>query len=309
VSTDVTQTAPTTALLSGTGALSASALTTAARTNDRAQVVRLAKEFESFVMLQMIRQMRQAMLDENRDQGLGSDTMFDTMDVELARQLAASGGIGLASALQSTIERQTLGGETGPAGQPGSSTDGGQQQRNGQGTREPVAATPGVAGSERRETASVALPLPLHATLTSHYGYRADPFDGSARFHAGVDLGAVYGQEVPAVAVGHVVFSGAQAGYGNVVIIEHADGVQTKYAHLSSIQVEAGDSVEVGSVIGRVGSSGRSTGPHLHFEVLQSGHQVDPEVAATRYAGLLKFGRVDADLTTSQPSTLGWPQE
>jgi murein DD-endopeptidase MepM/ murein hydrolase activator NlpD len=117
-----------------------------------------------------------------------------------------------------------------------------------------------------------------------------------------VDILAAYGREVPAAGAGQVVFSGVQGGYGNTVVIEHPGGIRTRYAHLSSIQVEAGDPVQSGTIVGRVGSSGRSTGPHLHFEVLQDGRPVNPEVAATRYAGRLKLEGVVADSSNRQPS-------
>jgi murein DD-endopeptidase MepM/ murein hydrolase activator NlpD len=118
-----------------------------------------------------------------------------------------------------------------------------------------------------------------------------------------VDIAAAYGREVPAVDGGQVVFSGAQGGYGNTVVIEHAGGIRTRYAHLSSMQVEAGQRVGAGTVIGRVGNTGRSTGAHLHFEVLQDGQPVDPAAAATRFASRLKVRGFDADLPLEQPST------
>jgi murein DD-endopeptidase MepM/ murein hydrolase activator NlpD len=145
----------------------------------------------------------------------------------------------------------------------------------------------------------------LSAGVSSPFGYRSDPFSGARRFHAGVDIAAAYGREVPSAGPGRVVYSGAQGGYGNTVVVEHAGGVLTRYAHLSSIQVDVGASVDAGTVVGRVGSTGRSTGPHLHFEVLQNGQPVNPAVAATKYGGLLKIEGMVADLPISQPSMLG----
>jgi murein DD-endopeptidase MepM/ murein hydrolase activator NlpD len=172
---------------------------------------------------------------------------------------------------------------------------------------------PLTAGADRAPLVSLAqphqtdaaLPLPIRAPVSSPFGYRADPFSGAPRFHAGVDIAAAYGREVPSAGPGRVVFSGSQGGYGNTVVVEHANGIRTRYAHLSSIQVEVGTPVDAGTIVGRVGSSGRSTGPHLHFEVLQDGQPVNPAVAATRFAGLLKIHGVVADLPSSQPSVLG----
>jgi murein DD-endopeptidase MepM/ murein hydrolase activator NlpD len=250
---------------------------------ERAKLLQLAQEFESHFLVQMLRQMREAMTDDEQKDGLGAGTMTDTIDIELARQLTrAGGGIGLTRTLQNTLERQVLGT-----------------------TGEVAVARPPLVSLAEPHDADAAVPLPLSAPVSSSFGYRADPFSGARRFHAGVDIAAAYGREVPSAGAGEVVFSGSQGGYGNTVVVEHANGIRTRYAHLSSIQVEVGASVDAGTVVGRVGSSGRSTGPHLHFEVLQDGRPVNPAVAATRFAGLLKLQGVVADLPSSQPSVLG----
>jgi murein DD-endopeptidase MepM/ murein hydrolase activator NlpD len=117
--------------------------------------------------------------------------------------------------------------------------------------------------------------------VTSEFGWRTDPLTGQARFHRGVDLRAAYGQDVQATGYGRVVVSGEQGGYGNTVVIEHADGTRTRFAHLSATLVDAGATVAPGQLIGRVGSSGRSTGAHLHFEVIGAdGKPLDPRIAA-----------------------------
>jgi murein DD-endopeptidase MepM/ murein hydrolase activator NlpD len=113
--------------------------------------------------------------------------------------------------------------------------------------------------------------------VTSAFGWRSDPFTGKAKFHKGVDLRAAYGQEIGAAAAGRVVFSGQQGGYGTTVLVEHADGSRTRYAHLSEALVSAGDQVGYGQPLGRAGHSGRATGTHLHFEVIAAnGQHVDP---------------------------------
>lgn len=273
---------------------------------ERAKVLQLAQEFEASFVVQMIRQMRQSMLDDQREDGLGADTMTDTIDVELARQLTKSGGIGLTKVLQDAIERQALGTPSAAALAVPTGING-LTPLGTQGVAASALLNPLVSIAERHDEGSpaVALPLPLAASVSSPFGYRADPFTGATRFHAGVDIQAAYGREVPSAGSGEVVFSGAQGGYGNTVVIEHQGGIRTRYAHLSSIQVEAGTRVNAGTVVGRVGSSGRSTGPHLHFEVLQDGRPVNPAVAATRFAGLLKIEGMVADLPISQPSMSG----
>jgi murein DD-endopeptidase MepM/ murein hydrolase activator NlpD len=118
--------------------------------------------------------------------------------------------------------------------------------------------------------------------VTSAYGWRSDPFTGESRFHRGVDLRATYGTEVPAASGGTVVSAGERGTYGNLVVIRDEQGVETRYAHLSATLVKEGDVIEPGTPIGRVGSSGRSTAPHLHFEVLVNGERVDPARWASR---------------------------
>ena len=123
--------------------------------------------------------------------------------------------------------------------------------------------------------------MPLDSDTSSAFGWRSDPFRGRRKFHNGVDLRAAYGTEVPTAAPGKVTFAGERGAYGLLVVVEHPNGVETRYAHLSSTAVQPGDSVAAGQTIGRVGSSGRSTGPHLHFEVLLDGKRVNPEQIAS----------------------------
>ncbi len=122
--------------------------------------------------------------------------------------------------------------------------------------------------------------MPLDVKTSSHFGWRQDPLGHGRKFHGGVDLKAAYGTDVPAAASGEVIFAGEQGSYGTLVVLKHDDGVETRYAHLSSTAVKPGERVEAGQVVGRVGSSGRSTGAHLHFEVRRNGQPVDPEQVA-----------------------------
>ncbi len=112
--------------------------------------------------------------------------------------------------------------------------------------------------------------------ISSNYGYRKDPFSGKKTFHHGVDIASKRGSQVLAVASGLVTEAKRKIGYGYYTEIKHADGLVTKYAHNSKIFVAPGDLVEKGEVIGLVGSSGRSTGPHVHFEIARNGKSVNP---------------------------------
>lgn len=115
--------------------------------------------------------------------------------------------------------------------------------------------------------------------MSSKYGKRVDPFSGKMGWHAGVDFAGKDGSEVVAVASGVVTHAGKRYGYGLMVEITHGDGYVTRYGHHKAVLVNTGDIVKKGQVIGEMGSSGRSTGPHVHFEVLKNGRHVDP----TRY--------------------------
>ena len=112
--------------------------------------------------------------------------------------------------------------------------------------------------------------------LSSKYGYRSDPFTGKRAWHGGVDLAGKDGSDIIAVAGGVVTWSGERYGYGNLVEIDHGDGLVTRYAHCKTVKVGVGDVVQKGQVVALMGSTGRSTGPHVHFEVLQNGRTKDP---------------------------------
>lgn len=121
-----------------------------------------------------------------------------------------------------------------------------------------------------------ALRLPVHARTTSGFGLRVHPVTGEERLHSGIDLAAPTGTPIAAAAAGTVTFAGPRGGYGNLVIVDHGDGTETRYAHQDSLAVVVGQVVAAGEVVGTVGSTGRSTGPHLHFEVRRHGEPVDP---------------------------------
>ncbi len=112
--------------------------------------------------------------------------------------------------------------------------------------------------------------------VTSTYGYRSDPFTGRTAFHGGIDFAGPEGTHVYAVAPGIVTWAGEKTGYGNMVEVSHGDGMSTRYAHASRVAVKVGDLVGKDQLVAYMGSTGRSTGPHLHYEVLRNGAQVDP---------------------------------
>ena len=130
-------------------------------------------------------------------------------------------------------------------------------------------------GSFNNQIAPAARPLD-EGWVSSRYGSRIDPITGQPAWHGGVDFSGRSGSDVKAVAGGVVTYAGATGAYGNMVEIEHGEGISTRYAHHESVAVEPGEIVKKGQTIAHLGSTGRSTGPHVHFEVLRDGRRFDP---------------------------------
>jgi murein DD-endopeptidase MepM/ murein hydrolase activator NlpD len=131
---------------------------------------------------------------------------------------------------------------------------------------------------EKRESLMNATPSiwPVHGWLSAGYGIRADPFTGERDFHPGLDISADYGEPVRATADGVVENASVTGNYGNLVVIEHGYGITTRYGHLSRFAAVGGQRVHRGDVIGYVGSTGRSTAPHLHYEIAVNGQLTNP---------------------------------
>ncbi|MGO4448912.1 M23 family metallopeptidase [Phyllobacterium sp. TAF24] len=143
---------------------------------------------------------------------------------------------------------------------------------------------------ERLESAkSLAKTIPISnpvpgMPVSSTFGVRKDPIIGSMAFHSGMDFRAISGSSVHATANGTVTEAGYNGGYGNMVEIDHGNGLSTRYGHMSQILVSVGQKISIGDIVGKVGSTGRSTGPHLHYEVRRNGSAINP-------AGFLTIGR------------------
>lgn len=125
--------------------------------------------------------------------------------------------------------------------------------------------------------ASIPRGLPVNGYVTDGFGMRRNPFNGEGReVHEGLDIAVDFGTPVIATADGLVIYAAPQAGYGNLVIIYHSNGITTRYGHLSRISVEAGQRVKRSDQVGNAGSTGRSTGPHVHYEIRENDQSVDP---------------------------------
>lgn len=134
-----------------------------------------------------------------------------------------------------------------------------------------------VMRSEAHKHVPLGVPIKEQWRESSSFGYRVDPINGGKKWHSGIDLAAQYASIVYSTADGKVVFSGTKGGYGKMIILQHKYGFETCYAHLTYLYAELGSEVKRGRAIGFVGSTGRSTGNHLHYEIRKYGKVIDPK--------------------------------
>jgi murein DD-endopeptidase MepM/ murein hydrolase activator NlpD len=273
-----------------------------------ARVRELAHQFEAMFLRQMLQQMRQSLVlagTEDED-GYGKAAFTEQLDSELAGHLSASGGLGIADVIIQAFDKRASSSPN-AVGSKASGLAGAIRAVGEAGTGAvkmprvvlplplpPVVAAPNWPAVPDDVSSTQPNVLPLNVPMSSAFGWRRDPISGEGKFHRGVDLKAAYGQSVPNVAHGRVAFAGTQGGYGLTVVVEHESGIRTRYAHLSELAVQAGEVVSRGQDLGRVGSSGRSTGPHLHFEVMDNGKAVDPVRAAKLFENPAEFKIVPA---------------
>lgn len=204
---------------------------------------RAAQEFEAYLIGFLSKQMREAVPDGPLNSG-ASGMFADLMDQEIGKRAAEGQGIGLRHQLEVALARHVPSPSEDPA--------------------------PRILPSPHPS------PLPHVPGVSSGFGVRTDPIDGTRRMHHGVDLRRPLGTGVKAERSGVVTFAGERGGYGNLVIVDHGGGFETRYAHCATLSVHQGEAVRQGELIGTSGNTGRSTGPHLHFEARQDGVPIDP---------------------------------
>jgi len=210
-----------------------------------------ARQFEAMLLQIVIKEMRKT-VPEGMFASSGGEIFQELFDQELSNEMLGNGeGLGLAQSLVGAEARPPQSPRSLPLGVQAYSSQGSTQVRS-----------PEV--------------YPVEGRVSSEFGARRDPIAGTHRHHNGLDIAAPEGTDIRAVRDGVVSFSGERGSYGNLVIIDHGDGLETRYAHCSELRVREGERVQAGDSIAAVGSTGRSTGPHLHLEARQNGEAVDP---------------------------------
>lgn len=227
----------------------------AAARGDTEALETAARQFETYFVQEMLSSMRSTtdVMGSDLLDSSATDTWTEQLDAEVAKSVAQGPGLGLARMIVGAMEG-TYGRQEGTYGR--------------------HAVGPAEVSGVRRSGWS--WPLAVPGSVSSGFGSRRDPVHGEHRHHGGLDIAAPAGTPILAAAPGRVLRAGPAGGYGLLVEIEHADGIVTRYAHQQSIDVAVGQEVDAGARIGKVGSTGRSTGPHLHLEVRRDGEPVDP---------------------------------
>lgn len=234
--------------------------------------------FESLFLSRLFSEMRATVPKNGMLHGQFEEQYYSMFDKALCDDMAQAGGIGLADMMYRQLRGRVLG-QTDKQPTPGGALPAGRSLAAQPGGREPsLAPSHAVAGSVDAATqAAQPMAAPATGRITSEYGWRTDPFTGGEGWHAGLDIAAAEGDPVSACWGGTVVFAGVKGGYGKVVEVEHPGGWTSVYGHLRNYAVKEGDTVAAGGKIAEVGSTGRATGPHLHFELRHGAGTVDPE--------------------------------
>ena len=242
------------------------------------ELKKVSQEFESLFIAQLLKVMRETIEESGlMEGGFGKSIYTDLFDQEVARSMAKRGVLGISDLLYKNLSDKNS-----QVGQPTSTNPAPSNEA-------PAQTSPADSGTSSKPEPEISdLQLPVQAPVSSSFGMRNDPFSHQATFHKGVDLAAPDGTKVVAALPGTVISAGYETGYGNNVLIQHSGGLQTRYGHLGSVNVKAGDVVDSESVLGTVGNTGRSTGSHLHFEVTRMGKPVDPLPLAGTQAVWLK---------------------
>ena len=228
---------------------------------DKEALKKACEQFEGLFLHQIMKGMRKTVVEGKLLHGGNAEKIFtDLKDQAVSDNLAQAGGLGMAEMLY----RQLLGPEV---------RDG--AERSGQTLKSYLDP---LKKAEKCPAGQDSFVMPVEGRLSSGFGMRMHPILHKEIMHHGIDLAAPEGTEIKAAAPGRVTFSGRTNGYGNLIEVDHGNGLITRYGHNSKNLVKVGDMVRAGQVLGQVGSTGISTGPHLHFEVRRDGRPINPYV-------------------------------
>jgi murein DD-endopeptidase MepM/ murein hydrolase activator NlpD len=224
---------------------------------------KVSQEFEAIFIGQLLKVMRETIEESGLfGGGFGKSIYTELFDQEIALSMARRGALGISDLLYRNLADKAPGAT--PA----------EKEKTAPDVPSTVPSVPAGPSADANEISD--LQLPVQAPISSLFGLRKDPFTHQVRFHKGLDLSAPEGMKVVSALAGTVISAGYEPGYGNTVLVQHDGGIQTRYGHLGVIKVKAGEVVGSEAELGTVGSTGRSTGPHLHFEVIRMGTPVDP---------------------------------
>jgi murein DD-endopeptidase MepM/ murein hydrolase activator NlpD len=270
---------PDIARLNAAQGMQAQAQGLSARASTAADRRKAAQEFSSLLFLEVLKAMRAAAPDEGLDDNnsLSRDIFTSMMDSEVARVMAQRDTTRFTRIVEQSLDKAA------------------------EARHEAVSSAPAISGADatsvepRRSQSAQSTAQKLASgpgVVSSRFGLRADPFTRQVKFHDGIDIAVPAGTAVKAAAGGRVVFSGTRPGYGNVVEIDHGDGWSSRYAHNAENLVTVGQQIEAGQTIASAGSTGRATGPHVHFEVRKGGKPVNPEALRTGVSKGLRLSSV-----------------
>ena len=226
-----------------------------------------AEDFESYLVEMLLKEMRKT-IPKGMLSSQAMDTFTEMMDKVMAQEIAASGGMGFADSMM-----KQMGVNLGDDG-----AKGGLLLENNPSLRK-IGKGSGLLDHFKHAKDNIVQlvgKLPVQGRISSEFGMRHHPVHKEFRQHSGLDIAASKGSPIDAVMDGKVIFSGKRGTYGNTVVIQHDDGYKSLYAHCSELKVSVGDQVKSGAEIATVGSTGVTTGNHLHFEIRKNDEAVDP---------------------------------
>ncbi len=206
------------------------------------------QQLEAFFLRRMLAEMRASVGEGMLSGGYAGKMFQEMLDEAMAEEISTTGGLGIAELMSAELEPTS---------------------RSNVAVGNFVQAYQPAGGDLRN--------VPVTARMSSDFGARVHPVTGAKSFHEGVDLAATKGSDVAASGAGVVVRASSAGSYGNIVVVDHGGGLETRYAHLDSMSVKVGQQVAAGDIVGCVGETGRVTGPHLHFEVRRDGKPIDPK--------------------------------